>query len=64
VEVGGLQSEASPGKSMRPFPKNKLKANRTGSVARVAEPLPRKHEAEFDGLVPSKNFTLSNVYLT
>jgi hypothetical protein len=45
-EVGGLQSsEASLGKTMIPYPKNKLEAEKAGSMAQVAERLPSKHEA-------------------
>jgi hypothetical protein len=30
IEIGGLQSEASPGKSIRPYLKNKLKQQGLG----------------------------------
>jgi hypothetical protein len=30
---------------MRPYPKNKLKAKRTGGMAQVVEHLPSKHKA-------------------
>jgi hypothetical protein len=37
VEVGGLQSNASPDQSVRSYPKNKLKAKRAGVVAQVVK---------------------------
>jgi hypothetical protein len=43
--VRGLLSEASLGKSLRPYSKNKLKAKRTGGMTQVAEYLSNKYKA-------------------
>jgi hypothetical protein len=45
AEVGGLQSEASPGKKHKTLPEKQTKSKRTGNVAQVVELLHSKCRA-------------------
>jgi hypothetical protein len=45
MEIRGSLPKVSPGKTMRPYPKNKLKARRTGGLAHMVECSPSKYKA-------------------